>query len=54
MTESVLFQPVSLGPLRLANRLAVAPMTRVSATADGLATARMADYYEAFATGGFG
>ncbi|KAG1249745.1 hypothetical protein G6F65_019012 [Rhizopus arrhizus] len=40
--------------LRLANRLAVAPMTRVSATADGHATPLMADYYEAFAAGGFG
>lgn len=49
-----LFEPVELGALPLANRLAVAPMTRVSATADGLATARMADYYGAFAAGGFG
>lgn len=43
-----------LGTLALANRLAVAPMTRVSATADGEATAEMADYYAAFARGGFG
>ncbi|MFK0094699.1 NADH:flavin oxidoreductase [Pseudomonas sp. NPDC090592] len=39
-------------PLR--NRLAVAPMTRVSATAAGDATVAMADYYERFAKGGFG
>lgn len=51
---SALFSPVNLGPLQLANRLAVAPMTRVSATADGLATRRMADYYAAFGRGGFG
>jgi 2,4-dienoyl-CoA reductase-like NADH-dependent reductase (Old Yellow Enzyme family) len=49
-----LFEPVALGPLTLPNRLAVAPMTRVSATADGVPTARMADYYAQFADGGFG
>lgn len=36
------------------NRLAVAPMTRVSASADGLPTAAMARYYARFARGGFG
>lgn len=46
--------PVRLGGLELANRLAVAPMTRVSATADGVPTQQMADYYAAFARGGFG
>nr|WP_296247658.1 NADH:flavin oxidoreductase [Pseudomonas sp. UBA4194] len=40
--------------LHLRNRLAVAPMTRVSATATGLATPKMASYYERFAKGGFG
>ena len=54
MNISNLFAPVVLGPLSLANRLAVAPMTRVSATADGHATARMVDYYGKFAAGGFG
>ncbi|MGE8678372.1 MAG: NADH:flavin oxidoreductase, partial [Achromobacter marplatensis] len=50
-----LFTPLRVGrELRLANRLAVAPMTRVSATPDGHATPLMADYYEAFAAGGFG
>jgi 2,4-dienoyl-CoA reductase-like NADH-dependent reductase (Old Yellow Enzyme family) len=49
-----LFEPVALGPLTLPNRQAVAPMTRVSATADGVPTARMADYYAQFADGGFG
>ncbi|CAM3834671.1 12-oxophytodienoate reductase 2 [Pseudomonas reidholzensis] len=38
----------------LRNRLAVAPMTRVSATETGLATAEMAQYYQRFAQGGFG
>lgn len=42
------------GTFELTNKLAVAPMTRVSATPDGLATAEMADYYVAFARGGFG
>lgn len=54
MDAATLLSPVALGPLQLANRLAVAPMTRVSATADGRATARMAEYYGAFARGGFG
>ncbi|WP_313624027.1 NADH:flavin oxidoreductase [Achromobacter sp.] len=50
-----LFAPLRLGTtLTLSNRLSVAPMTRVSATADGHATEQMADYYEAFAAGGFG
>ena len=36
------------------NRLAVAPMTRVSATAEGVPTPAMRDYYTRFAKGGFG
>lgn len=54
MSARILLRPSALGPLRLNNRLAVAPMTRVSATANGRATARMADYYGEFAAGGFG
>jgi 2,4-dienoyl-CoA reductase-like NADH-dependent reductase (Old Yellow Enzyme family) len=46
--------PVAFGPHTLPNRLAVAPMTRVSATADGTPTPEMADYYAAFVDGGFG
>jgi 2,4-dienoyl-CoA reductase-like NADH-dependent reductase (Old Yellow Enzyme family) len=46
--------PGHLGALTLRNRLAVAPMTRVSATSDGAATTEMADYYAGFARGGFG
>ena len=38
----------------LQNRLAVAPMTRVSASAQGLPTPAMAEYYQRFAQGGFG
>ena len=44
-----LFQPLLIGRTQLRNRLAVAPMTRVSAKADGRATERMVDYYTAFA-----
>lgn len=38
----------------LRNRLAVAPMTRVSATPQGVPTPAMHDYYLRFARGGFG
>jgi len=47
-------RPIGLGAVELANRFAVAPMTRVSATPDGVPTSEMADYYAAFAEGGFG
>ncbi|MEO3755587.1 NADH:flavin oxidoreductase [Streptomyces sp. B6B3] len=46
--------PVPLHGRTLGNRLAVAPMTRVSATPDGTPTPQMVDYYAAFARGGFG
>ncbi|HEY4571911.1 MAG TPA: hypothetical protein VIH10_20715, partial [Kribbella sp.] len=47
-------EPTELAGVPLANRFAVAPMSRVSATADGVPTPEMADYYAAFASGGFG
>jgi 2,4-dienoyl-CoA reductase-like NADH-dependent reductase (Old Yellow Enzyme family) len=47
-------RPGRIGALQLANRLAVAPMTRVSAAPDGTPTPEMAEYYGAFAQGGFG
>jgi 2,4-dienoyl-CoA reductase-like NADH-dependent reductase (Old Yellow Enzyme family) len=43
-----------IGDLKLKNRLAVAPMTRVSATEHGSASEKMGQYYERFAKGGFG
>lgn len=49
-----LFAPFRIGTLPLSNRLAVAPMTRVSASEEGLPTIRMAGYYSGFARGGFG
>ncbi len=48
-----LFSPTAIGAVELANRIALAPMTRVSATAEGLPTDRMASYYRVFAEGGF-
>ncbi|WP_109508599.1 alkene reductase [Nocardioides speluncae] len=42
---SRLFEPVSVGKLTLPNRLVMSPMTRNRATAEGHATALMADYY---------
>jgi len=48
-----MFDSVSLGDLTLNNRIGLAPMTRVSATDDGRATSRMAQYYTKFAKGGF-
>lgn len=49
-----LWSPAQIGPTQLSNRVALAPMTRISATEDGHATERMAAYYEAYARGGFG
>ncbi|MEQ9946300.1 NADH:flavin oxidoreductase [Pectobacterium aroidearum] len=53
-TNDVLLSPWKLAGLPLRNRLAVAPMTRVSATRDGMPTDVMVRYYERFARGGFG
>ncbi|MDR7076844.1 2,4-dienoyl-CoA reductase-like NADH-dependent reductase (Old Yellow Enzyme family) [Neobacillus niacini] len=49
-----LFEPVTLGNTTLDNRVGVAPMTRTSATAEGLVTDQMISYYTSFAKGGFG
>lgn len=51
---SRLFAPGAINRLHLKNRLALAPMTRVSATSEGFVTEDMVRYYERFATGGFG
>jgi 2,4-dienoyl-CoA reductase-like NADH-dependent reductase (Old Yellow Enzyme family) len=47
-------QRARIGHFELTNRLVVAPMSRVSAMADGTPTDEMADYYLQFARGGFG
>ena len=49
-----LFSPGKLGSVALANRAIVSPMTRTSATDDGLATDQMVDYYTEYARGGWG
>lgn len=49
-----LWSPIRIGSMELDNRVALAPMTRISATEDGHATERMASYYRTFARGGFG
>jgi len=53
-SHATLFQLATIAGLELANRVVVAPMTRASATEDGRATPRMAEYYADFASGGFG
>ncbi|EFG78456.1 NADH:flavin oxidoreductase / NADH oxidase family protein [Mycobacterium parascrofulaceum ATCC BAA-614] len=49
-----LFTPTAIGEVGLANRIALAPMTRVSATAEGVPTDRIGTYYRVFADEGFG
>ncbi len=51
---TILFDTLNLGSTTLNNRVGVAPMTRTSATPEGLATDQMVDYYAKFARGGFG
>ncbi len=53
-TYSALFGYSEIGKVTLDNRIALAPMTRTSATAEGNPTDRMGDYYRVFAEGGFG
>lgn len=50
---TVSWEPVTVGGRTLRNRIAVAPMSRVSARGDGVPTTEMADYYRQFSTGGF-
>ncbi|MEH7388797.1 NADH:flavin oxidoreductase [Bacillus sp. JJ1503] len=49
-----LFETVTLGNITVDNRVGVAPMTRISATSEGLVTDEMISYYTSFARGGFG
>jgi 2,4-dienoyl-CoA reductase-like NADH-dependent reductase (Old Yellow Enzyme family) len=49
-----LFTPASIGDVGLKNRIAVAPMTRISASEEGLVTERNGSYYGVYADGGFG
>ncbi|WP_296246407.1 NADH:flavin oxidoreductase [uncultured Stenotrophomonas sp.] len=52
-TSSIL-SPFDMKGLSFRNRLAVSPMARVSATAQGVPTGIMEQYYERYARGGFG
>ncbi|PLT32121.1 NADH:flavin oxidoreductase [Bacillus sp. V5-8f] len=55
MTDTkVLFETITVGKTSLKNRVGVAPMTRTSASPEGLATDQMVSYYTKFARGGFG
>ena len=49
---SILFEPVRLGELELANRIVMAPMTRSRADQHGVPTAEMVEYYRQRATAG--
>lgn len=53
LDTGVLFQPLTIGSMSLANRIVMAPMTRGFA-ADGLPGTPHADYYRARAEGGVG
>jgi N-ethylmaleimide reductase len=52
ITTMDIFAPLDLGPIRLRNRIAMAPMTPNRAAAGGLATDLIARYYEQRASAG--
>lgn len=54
MPSDTLFSTFTINQVQFFNRLAVAPMTRVSASHDGFVGPLMKDYYKQFAYGGFG
>ncbi|VVP69560.1 N-ethylmaleimide reductase [Pseudomonas fluorescens] len=49
---SILFEPLALGDLQLANRIVMAPMTRSRAGGDGVPSAEMVEYYRQRASAG--
>jgi 2,4-dienoyl-CoA reductase-like NADH-dependent reductase (Old Yellow Enzyme family) len=53
-TTSLILSPYDINGVTVRNRIAVAPMTRITATEDGHPTQTMFDYYLRFAKGGFG
>lgn len=53
-THPTLFSPGEIAGVAMANRAVVSPMTRTSATEEGLVTQQMADYYARYARGGWG
>jgi len=49
-----LYSPGRIGAVALRNQAIVSPMTRTSATREGVATPKMADYYAEYARNGWG
>lgn len=54
MNKDLLFDVSKIKGVSLKNKVGMAPMTRISATKEGLVTDRMVRYYRSFAKGGFG
>ncbi len=54
MSTHPVLAPLTLAQQTIKNRVVLAPMSRASATLQGIPTAAMHDYYERFAAGGFG
>jgi N-ethylmaleimide reductase len=52
MRHPTFFRPLQLGALQLPNRLVMAPLTRMRAAPEGMATALMAEYYAQRASAG--
>ena len=48
-----LFEAGEIRGVKTANRSVVSPMTRTSATEDGIVTDQMAEYYASYARGGW-
>ncbi len=54
LNPSPIFTPISIGNVKLKNRLVVAPMVSVFCDTDGMATERFISYHETKAKGGWG
>lgn len=54
LVEKSMFESITINKSQLKNRIAVAPMSRVSTNGNGVPTAQMEHYYRRYAEGGFG
>ena len=54
MSLNSLFSPISIGPLRIDNRIVMPPMATNYASPEGYVTDRQIDYYVERAKGGVG
>jgi 2,4-dienoyl-CoA reductase-like NADH-dependent reductase (Old Yellow Enzyme family)/thioredoxin reductase len=54
LNPSPIFTPISIGNIKLKNRLVVSPMVTVYCDSDGMATERFITYHETKAKGGWG